>query len=70
MMYRPNMARPLPPDFERVFVTMGWRGVERTFRSRAEVNQRWLNQAGRDRLLAARRAYLRGPSVAAPQAAE
>lgn len=51
-----KLARPVPPEFEGLFVQHGWRRVEHVFGKRASF--RYFNALGADRLTQARNAYL------------
>ena len=57
-----------PRDFETVFVQYGWRGIERLFGARTSINVRWIEESGREDLLALRRRYRKGDAMALQEA--
>lgn len=50
-----KVAHPVPPEFEPIFITQGWRRAEYLFGKRAA--KRWFTVLGPDRLRAARTAH-------------
>lgn len=51
--------RPMPDDFEEVFVAIGWDSVDHYSTNPKRV-ARWLDDAGRDKLKQRRRNYVIG----------
>ena len=51
--------RPRPHDFDAVFVRIGWLACKEHYGSRGAVINRWLEEAGKDRLIEARAAHWR-----------
>ena len=50
--------RPVPADFEQVYATMGWDGIEDHYGTNWRVIRRWVVLTGRDRLAKIRAAYV------------
>lgn len=50
--------RPLPADFAEVYVKMGWDGIDEHYGTNWRVIRRWIEIAGRDKLIAARAAHV------------
>lgn len=46
--------RPLPKDFIRAFAILGWRESSWYYRASSRVISRWVNEAGREAVLAER----------------
>jgi hypothetical protein len=59
-----TLYRPVPRDFEETFVRIGWGEIESHYRAHAKTIAKWLEVCGRDRLRAARAAYVREHGVA------
>jgi hypothetical protein len=55
---RPHLHKACPPAFAETFVRWGWRGVERAFGARTDINKRWLTHCGGEELQQARLRYL------------
>lgn len=55
---RPHLHKACPPAFAETFVRWGWRGVERAFGARTDINKRWLTHCGGEELRQARLRYL------------
>lgn len=53
------MTRPVPRDFEQRWPELGWSGAEAYWSAHARSIVRWLDDAGRDRLIAERSRFLR-----------
>ncbi len=63
-----KIAEPIPIEFERVFIELGWERTNRIFGKRA--SQRYFTAAGSDRLRQQRDAYLAERRAAAAQEAK
>ena len=50
--------RPVPQDFAEVYIRMGWDGIDEPYGTNWRVIRRWIEISGRDRLIAARAAYV------------
>ena len=61
---------PAPEGFPARFVKDGWRGIERYYGARTDINLRWLNECGRERLEALRRRYRKGDLSALEEAGD
>lgn len=55
---RPRLRKACPPAFAETFVRWGWRGVERAFGARNDINKRWVSYCGGEELKRARLEYL------------
>lgn len=55
---RPHLQKACPPAFAETFVRWGWRGVERAFGARSDINKRWVSHCGGEELKRARLGYL------------
>ena len=51
---RKERARPCPPDFRKVYLDIGWDGIEEHFGTSSRVIARWVDECGGDELRAAR----------------
>jgi len=60
-----KVAEPIPIEFERVFIELGWERANRIFGKRA--SQRYFTAVGSDRLRQQRDAYLAERRAAAAQ---
>ena len=63
-----KIAEPIPVEFERVFIELGWERANRIFGKRA--SQRYFTAAGSDRLRQQRDAYMAERRAAAAQEAK
>ena len=54
----PRTLKPMPVDFEEVFIRTGWRGIEEAYGARTGVNKRWVREAGEDELKRKRKSFL------------
>jgi hypothetical protein len=53
------LYRPVPHDFPRKFVELGWGGIEKFYRAHAKTIRRWMDICGYDGLRLARAEYVR-----------
>lgn len=53
------LYRPVPHDFPKEFVRVGWSGIEEHFHVHARTVKRWMAVCGRDGLIVARRDYVK-----------
>jgi hypothetical protein len=53
--------RPIPPHFARAFAILGWRDASWYFRANWRVICRWVNETGKEAVLAERAAMRRNP---------
>lgn len=53
-----NLPRPVPPDFEAVFVEIGRFDCEERYHARRDTITNWMVQLGKQRLIDARKAYV------------
>jgi hypothetical protein len=51
--------RPCPPDFRERYVEMGWQEIAEHYRAHWATVARWIDETGRQKLKAARAAYVR-----------
>lgn len=54
-----NKGRPVPPDFEVIFVEQGRLDCEAWYHAGRKTINRWLAEVGKDRLIERRAAYVR-----------
>jgi hypothetical protein len=50
--------RPKPDNFREVYIRIGWDGIEEEFNTNWRVIRRWIDEEGRDGLIAARAAFV------------
>ncbi|MBI1179119.1 MAG: hypothetical protein GC201_01075 [Alphaproteobacteria bacterium] len=50
--------QPPPPDFREKFVEMGWSDIENHYKVHAKTIRRWIDEEGREALIAARSAHV------------
>lgn len=50
--------RPKPSDFRATYIEMGWDGIDEHYGTNWRVIRRWIEQEGRDDLIAARAAHV------------
>jgi hypothetical protein len=48
----------MPPEFIDEFIKGGWRRVERLYNVRTDLMVKWLNDAGKEALIAKRKANI------------
>jgi len=53
---RRSTMRPKPADFRQVYIAIGWGGIEEHYGTNWRVVRRWIDEEGRDELIAARAA--------------
>lgn len=58
MTKRGRPPRPVPEDFEEVWPQVGWRGAEIRWNADWRTYSRWLDECGRERMTARRRAHV------------
>lgn len=51
--------RPCPKDFEQRFIELGWDGIKDAFHANTRTIARWLDECGKERLVALRDEHLR-----------
>jgi hypothetical protein len=51
--------RPRPDDFRATFIAMGWDGIDEHYRTNWRVIRRWMQEEGREELIAERSAHVR-----------
>lgn len=58
---RSPCLRPMPDDFRETFIRLGWvaREIELEYGAHWRTIVRWIDEAGRDELIAARAEYVR-----------
>lgn len=50
--------RPKPADFREVYIAIGWDGIEDHYQTNWRVIRRWIDEEGREGLVAARAEYV------------
>jgi len=53
---RRSTLRAKPADFRQVYIAVGWGGIEQHYGTNWRVVRRWIDEEGRDALIAARAA--------------
>lgn len=53
------LYRPVPQDFPRKFIELGWGGIEKHYQAHAKTIKRWMLICGYDALRKARAKYVR-----------
>ncbi|MCK8457025.1 hypothetical protein [Sphingomonas faeni] len=51
---RRSTARSKPADFRAVYIAIGWGGIEAHYGTNWRVVKRWIDEEGREELIAAR----------------
>lgn len=54
-----QLIPPVPPNFAKVFIDDGWRGVERHYGARTALLLKWIEECGGEDLHQKRRENLR-----------
>lgn len=55
---RLKIYRPRPADFREIFIRLGWGDIEDHYRANCYTVRRWMDEVGRDELIADRAAYV------------
>lgn len=57
--------RPKPADFRQVYLQIGWDGIEEHYATNWRVIRRWIEEEGREGLIAERAAFVEAARVEA-----
>lgn len=56
---RTRPYRPLPPDFAKQYIRLGWDEIEAHYNTNWRCIARWIDESGGDKLRAKRRAHVK-----------